>query len=1528
MLKWTVELQEKLLEIAQRYERDFARIGVHTESSKAVQIVQYQLNEPGIDAKSVLYQLAHCDFLVGKGRNAKKLGEFHAKPDDHTLKNFRVSARYPLLNAFEQSSFDHMQGEIRELLRDPENSSLDVLDWSQKIADQLNTTIRHAQKLLFEANLIQLNHRQDYEWVRQSGVLPSQSMLDFVEAQQPDPTLKDRVNVSRASISSLFDTRQHPKPSLVLCNYGTGLGKSYGVIDQFIKEIVQAEAGYHRNLFFITPQKAQIDFDKGLLEQAHQAKIEVVAFLSRADTTDLEFKDWLADREGQRKTNLHHYQDWIRRANVLKAQDKELFHATLQLSDEIGSLQRLERKLSNAIQEGEFGAYVDGIRDQIQDGIYRLERALGVLAKAALNHRGKAVDLVEAFSECEQEELRIRGDILRRLVPFAVAMAKPTILVATTKKFDQTVVLPHLKAQKDDPEVNDWALLFRRFDSVIGGKLQLKSNNADKHADADLVDKMRYLRGEVFKMDEQNAFHIKNIPFTVVIDEEHESYEVLLESSSTKLIDKNVTLPHVFSAVRRIYKQVQFKEPDEPEYPLFEEKAAFIRDIELALVNRCEVSGLDVLGRALDLFSDNVDYAYISGQHSEQIIGLVRSVFSFNAKRYFHESDLKNVRLRSKQGGAGIELYHTTDGDDPTISLYEVYQVLLATLYAAVQLQAAGNLVKLLGQTGDSHNQPLVQFIRRANQHKTEVENLFTHSGDQSLLDFFFVYFRPKTIFSIVPLESLEYSDLSVENKVFVSFSVEIILEQPEVQLLRMLHNTRNTVICLSATTGFKGNITGQFNRTFLSEYCEGKPENLGISICNPLDDTLEKIAALRQDRAQIRNVSFKVFDVLSPCLPEGSESQDESYQRVFKRYYETLKGQLHNQFLTKYPDLEFRRGLHALLRAAYDGKHTLSLSLSHRLLNAFKRYLGAVRARTALQPNDLRFVDDKNFSFEIQPFENGITLRVILFSSDTNKEADPRDYTQVDDPNTKLMFLASYKSAGTGLNYFVCQKFLDITGQIESLEVDFERLVLVNQPYYTRVIGSGEEGYGSRLNTLANINRLMKNRAGHTDLTLLSQFDANVSTGPDYEFLSQEHRMEQLKAFMQAFGRIERKDSLLDTEIFISSDVLDISMLSLSIAHREPENRTVFGSFSLLNDQFAQLCFETQRRHSFVNEVERCAFSQRMHVQNEKLKKFLGRGCGEITTILEKARQGDAEAIEFNELFRSIESFTDPAAYLTRLKECKLVSHDPYYHALVDQLYIPVDNGLEMIKLCEPDNPDDILTDLEKGKSLYDPVRRAGAGRSFSDDTPLGPMAHKLFRIVDDIEVGAFQQFIPHPGFIPHLKGNMGEHLLRSFVDMIAHIHIMTPDEAQSKIGFRCYELFDLYVTDEEGRLFCLDAKNWSSSLDNKLDQSKSSLESSVGKLKTIMELTQGRFTDVTAIYVNTRYEENPLYHAQDTQPHQAIHYLNLFVRESGYKNAVRTVGKRTEEISREKHEIRVNSTLLRLLGAPYDRGERYELL
>lgn len=75
--------------------------------------------------------------------------------------------------------------------------------------------------------------------------------------------LSHEINSQRARLAPFFNGNAKPNPSVSFANDGTGFGKSYNVFDQFVEHsAVCNEGGGHRNLFFITPHKAQIDVSK------------------------------------------------------------------------------------------------------------------------------------------------------------------------------------------------------------------------------------------------------------------------------------------------------------------------------------------------------------------------------------------------------------------------------------------------------------------------------------------------------------------------------------------------------------------------------------------------------------------------------------------------------------------------------------------------------------------------------------------------------------------------------------------------------------------------------------------------------------------------------------------------------------------------------------------------------------------------------------------------------------------------------------------------------------------------------------------------------------------------------------------------------------------------------------------------------------------------------------------------------------------------------------------------------------------
>ncbi|MGS9184106.1 hypothetical protein ACQWF4_23430, partial [Salmonella enterica subsp. enterica serovar Infantis] len=78
---------------------------------------------------------------------------------------------------------------------------------------------------------------------------------------------------------------------------------------------------------------------------------------------------------------------------------------------------------------------------------------------------------------------------------------------------------------------------------------------------------------------------------------------------------------------------------------------------------------------------------------------------------------------------------------------------------------------------------------------------------------------------------------------------MDLVQELPEAMLLRLLTGTHNTVIGLSATSGFSHTKHGNFNRRFLARYSR----DLGYRLVEREKADIDTLKALRGLRASIR---------------------------------------------------------------------------------------------------------------------------------------------------------------------------------------------------------------------------------------------------------------------------------------------------------------------------------------------------------------------------------------------------------------------------------------------------------------------------------------------------------------------------------------------------------------------------------------------------------------------------------------------------------------------------------------------------
>lgn len=577
-------------------------------------------------------------------------------------------------------------------------------------------------------------------------MIDKKSTQDYVKTRLPDKKTKAAINSYRSSASKLYNVASTQRPTIIFSNDGTGFGKSYGVINAYLDSISPNHSyeGNFNNLFFITPQKAQIDFAEELLEKAQSKNIEFVSFLARNDLVDLDFESWIPEKNGGRLTNRERYRYWIHEGKKYKSLERQ----ALRLEQVIRTIDSISKRIDQEKTEFNDGfGLLEDLQDQLFNQQNLFEKSLQQLALAALNHDRSSIDLKHLI-EAQKGIHALCKEIICHYSPFVMAMLKPCIMLATTSKFDRPIGLP---AQKKSGE---YYFKSNNFDCILGGKKRLNENNTGEHATSSPKDQLRFLKEEFFVSDSTNYFHKNKITFTLVIDEEHESYNVFAESANVSLISSEIQLAHVFAGIYRVLMQVNSIERQEAEEaeeaPFYTEKQDFLGKIKDNLRNSCELSSNHTLESVLKVFAGNIDFVQIRSGDVEQVINITRNVFSFSPKHYFNEQGLKRIRVCPAYGSGACQLYYTTD-NDTSPSLHDVYQITMSVLAAASQIPLSSEFLKSLRQGGDSsQNYPLYKFISRARKVATEVKHMFDRVTNEDLpISHFFTYFQPKTVFSI-----------------------------------------------------------------------------------------------------------------------------------------------------------------------------------------------------------------------------------------------------------------------------------------------------------------------------------------------------------------------------------------------------------------------------------------------------------------------------------------------------------------------------------------------------------------------------------------------------------------------------------------------------------------------------------------------------------------------------------------------------------------------------------------------------------
>ncbi|EOJ9032939.1 hypothetical protein ACM5DG_003525, partial [Escherichia coli] len=712
---------------------------------------------------------------------------------------------------------------------------------------------------------------------------------------------------------------------------------------------------------------------------------------------------------------------------------------------------------------------------------------------------------------------------------------------------------------------------------------------------------------------------------------------------------------------------------------------------------------------------------------------------------------------------------------------------------------------------------------------------------------------------------------------------------------------------------------------------------DLGYRVIERKKTDIDTLRALRALRASIRNVDFRVFDDKQLKLTDIYQNC-EIYRRTYDNFFDALKKPLEYDLKNTYKRRQYQRELEALLLAAYEGKNSLILSLSgtfkRAFISAWRTHQSAWRQQYGMHSRcDDKTDNDKKHDqiLTFTPFKGRHTVHLVFFDSPLANVEDIRQETYLKNSNTVLVFMSSYKSAGTGLNYFVKYHDGDINDiNAPRLDVDFERLVLINSSFYSEV-----KDNSGNLNTLPNYVTVLKHYADD-DITVhkLADFNVNFAHGENYRLLMAEHDMSLFKVVVQAVGRVERRDTLLKTEIFLPRDVFRNVAFQFAALSEDSGNEVVSESMSLLNHRLMEECEKLSQNQSFRDAEQRYAFEQAIVENGRRIDAVHKRVLK--TDWINQVRAGNLEYLELCNLFRDSDSFTNPMRWLEKLQANSLYAANRQMQSIHHALFIDRHQGNQTILLCHKRGPDGLvhrdysaLSDFAGGAREYRPeLTLFPQYRNDVDFTP-GNLVGELIRECDNIQETAFKKWVPNPRLVPLLKGNVGEYLF----DKVLKSYGVTPLSDQQvfeRLEPLVYEFFDRFI--EVGNdLLCIDVKRWATQLDD-LTRAEETLEKSNNKIRQIRNITSqkadtegqkqlqavlsGRYERIRFVYLNVAYSQNPNNLMWQDNVDHTIHYLNLLQTDYQYYQPKNRESGRALENSKLSMTLNINPMLLTLLG------------
>lgn len=1325
----------------------------------------------------------------------------------------------------------------------------------------------------------------------------------FTPVLQPEFLSELCISSENTNIADIFKHYNTTK-NLFLLNDGTGSGKTYNTILNFIKYSCDTE---RKNMVFSAPQKNQLLVSDNIYREAQLKDVLILVYRSNTDLCNLDMNNlsnFLENKTLEKQSEILSYIFNLCDSSSINKKIKSLYKKRVKIlhnvtdEDEEGYLEQHKKQIPSLSHvKKDFNKYVNICKDEVKVDYIDLDDYEKDKTQYGSDFTYSIRQLAEFFVvHLEDYEINdiINGTTPRSksnefiylllcfVLPFEIAKFKNIVILLTTDKSATQI------AYSDTVEKNDKKykkLVTTPIDYLMSGCDDKNIAGIFQYINAPDEKVAQYLKTEFFK-HKGNFFTKNDISFSYVIDEEHTAYNKFLEEYSYKdIINKETNLIHALATTHRwINNTKNNKKKLVVVNEHFEKnKIDIINSLRQVLKEKTTLTDDVKIDKFFKFMSDNELGIYIHKKDYDFITSVCQNIISFTSKLIMNKELLKSIKIHTNSGDDVVYLYKDIQHKDENIqeeqyTLLDLLQVILCLFYVSRKMTNR-SLNYFSKSLEDNQNRPLYNLMYQSVKHKDYLENMFdsyTDLTEETNINILFTYFLSKIVFSCEN-KFQEKALIPDSDYMKIKLNIFLIKELPEVNVLRILQNPKNKVFLLSATRGLNNIYSGNYSEDFFNKVNQKYYDNKLIHIEKRELYEHNPMIAFTNDRfntrasVSVNKISFnkniakldtfiidKIDDVthnnakndITSLLGQNENHVDDS--NLFYNIEDKIKKESWYQQLYAFHKIEAMSVFNSIAHAFYKNKNAMIMTLTNKFYNNVIKNKPNFMA--TLFGSDYKvsenIIGDKNSCkiFEIKPVRlQHKKIKIICFDSELGKMPNLKDLMKTDN-DTILILVSSYQSAGTGLNLTPTE------------EEDFESIYFISGPYYTSIKNSK-----TGLFSISNHLIMMKNLA-HKENKTVSEFKDGLNNRKLLRVLMDEHLMEQVKTIMQAVGRIERRNCGIDTSIYFvnnsKNSLFEEVMFGYAQIYNRHKNeeRSILENFSLLNKSILKTALLYASEHSL-------SIKDKKMLQNKSKENF--KNVSEFfqytySQALSKYRQGDPLYEWLKEFNQIIREYNHPQYNIDLLLKKFISKHE--------DILIQCGMKSKLTSLCHeltlnlPDNWLNAKLGINYEEYYYSDISETGhmitnnVLFSYSEDLIYshgikGELVdfYNNYIIPHNDTVNVKLTKLPDIYLKDIIKGNIGEYIFELYLKDYDIQYNQMNLWFNENVAHRTYELFDFYVLKND-TLYCIDVKNWSLNNDAAFKKTESRVDD---KIKILMDLNQNKYK-LEFLYVNMYPEKN----------------------------------------------------------------------